>query len=109
MVVVLKGKGVVGRLIVGGMCFPKLGLRFRGLLIPLLGSVTWSFISISSPLNREHILGKDTTGASGNVILKDLETDVISEDISLFGIDVGVVEAAAEVLFTGLKVGNSNT
>ena len=110
MVVVLKGKGVVGRLIVGGIVFPKLGFRFGGLLIPLLGSLKWSFISISSPFNREHILGNGTTGDSCNVILKDLEAAVISEDSSLLVVVVGVVEATtAEAAFTALKVGNSNT
>ena len=109
MVVVLKGKGVVGRLIVGGMCFPKLGLRFRGLLTPLMDSLVWSFISISSPFNKEHILGKETIGDSGKVTLKDFVFDVIVDETSLLGIDANVEDIATVDALEGLNIGNSRT
>ena len=110
VVVLLMGKGVVGRVIVGGIFFPKLGFRFKGLLIPFVGSLILSFTSISSPFNREHILGKETIGESGNVRLKDLVPDVIIDDTSLFGtIDVEADDIAADAAFVCLKVGNSNT
>ena len=111
MVVVFKGKGVVGRLIIGGIVFPKLGLRFIGLLTPTpsIGSLIWSFISISSPFNKEHIFGKETIGDSGNVTLKGLVVGVIIGEAFLFGIDVDVEDIATLAAFEGLNIGNSNT
>ena len=105
----LKGKGVVGRLIVGGIFFPKLGLRFKGLLTPLMGSLIWSFISISSPFNKEHILGKETIGESGKVTLKDFVLDVIVDETSLFGIDADVEGIATVDALEVLNIGNSST
>ena len=103
----LKGKGVVGRLIVGGIFFPKLGLRFKGLLTPLMDSLVWSFISISSPFNKEHILGKETIGDSGKVTLKDFVFDVIVDETSLLGIDANVEDIATVDALEGLNIGNS--
>ena len=105
----LKGKGVVGRLIVGGIFFPKLGLRFKGLLTPLMDSLVWSFISISSPFNKEHILGKETIGDSGKVTLKDFVFDVIVDETSLLGIDANVEDIATVDALEGLNIGNSRT
>ena len=52
VVVLLMGKGVVGRVIVGGIFFPKLGLRFKALLILGQTMLFWNLENYQS-LNKK--------------------------------------------------------
>ena len=84
MVVLERGKGDVGRLIVGGNGLTKSYLFFTGLLLSLLVSQMGSFISIPSQLKRDEMLGNDTVGESGNASINALEDVGISEVMSFF-------------------------
>ena len=93
MVVLERGKGDVGRLIVGGNGLTKSYLFFTGLLLSLLVSQIGSFISIPSQLKRDEMLGNDTVGESGNASINALEDVGISEVMSFFvTVDVSAVD-----------------
>ena len=110
MVVLERGKGDVGRLIVGGNGLTKSYLFFTGLLLSLLVSQIGSFISIPSQLKRDEMLGNDTVGESGNASINALEDVGISEVMSFFvTVDVSAVDMdVVEGTIVDLKLEKSN-